>query len=375
MMHYFKNFTGIKGYFSRNNLALKINILLFILLCGVVVSGYISIDQLRIFKGDALTINNWGIVRGSIQRISKLELTKIHTAQLIKNVDKILIAEKNGDFIKQFYSSSLLKKKMKNDIDRLEKSWEDLKILFTKYRSNQSYKGELIRQSEKCWINANNVVFDAQELSEEKQKKYKDNLFTLIIFVIIFILGIIYTVYIIVHKNLEVNVITDALTQLFNRDYFDRILHKQEKYCTRNKSTFSLLLCDVDFFKRINDEFGHQQGDRVLIQLSRLLKNNSREYDYIFRYGGEEFALVLPQTTLAQAMEVAEKYRNLVAKEDFGLGKSLTVSTGVSEFSQDENVEHLFKRTDNALYQAKSSGRNKVKPATPFISVPTKITD
>ena len=362
-LHQIKN---IIVNFSKYNLALKINILLLILLCGIVVSGYISIHQLGIFKGDALSINNWGIVRGSIQRISKLELSNIKSEKLINKVDKILLTEKEGTFLTGLSYSDSLKKKIVNDISLLESSWADLKLLYKNSRKDPEYNNKLLSQSETCWEYANNVVFDAQKIAEDKQRKYKDNLVILTISVISFILVIIYTVYTIVHKNLEVNVITDSLTRLFNRDYFDRVLHKQEKYCLRNKSTFSLLLCDVDFFKNVNDKYGHQHGDRVLIQLAKLLKNNSREYDYIFRYGGEEFALIFPQTTLEQAMEVAEKYRKLVEKEDFGLDTPLTISIGVCEFNMNEAVESLFKRTDNALYLAKSSGRNKVKNASTF---------
>ena len=95
-LHQIKN---IIVNFSKYNLALKINILLLILLCGIVVSGYISIHQLGIFKGDALSINNWGIVRGSIQRISKLELSNIKSEKLINKVDKILLTEKEGTFL------------------------------------------------------------------------------------------------------------------------------------------------------------------------------------------------------------------------------------------------------------------------------------
>ena len=345
---------------SNMRISMQINLLLLILFCGVLGAGYTSIVQLQIFHNDALSINNLGIVRGTIQRITKNELTFISSDMLIDKVDAILTQErrkyqsKNADK----YSSEL--KLILKQFSHLESAWVDLKKQYISYRSSKNNLVEIIAQSETCWENANKVVYSAQKISEIKHEYYKRRVITTLISVSIFILGIIFMVYKIVHKNLEIGIITDPMTKLFNRNHFDEILQKQININSRYNTPFSLILCDVDFFKNINDDFGHQQGDKVLTQLATLLLNNARENDYVFRIGGEEFALIFTQTNQKQAAIIAEKFRQLVSEFNFDVNKKVTISIGVCEYSTDEGAETLFRRADNALYQAKSSGRNKV---------------
>ena len=345
---------------SNMKISLKINLLLLILFCGVLGAGYTSIVQLQIFHNDALSINNLGIVRGTIQRITKNELTFISSDMLIKKVDAILTQEKMAYQSKNIDISKSELKLILIQLSHLESAWLDLKKQYISYRSSKRNLVEIIRKSEDCWDKANKVVYSAQKISEIKHEHYKRRVITILISVSIFILGIIYLVYKIVHKNLEIGIITDPMTKLFNRNHFDEILQKQIKLNSRYSSPFSLILCDVDFFKNINDEFGHQQGDKVLTQLATLLQNNARENDYVFRVGGEEFALIFPQTNQKQAAIIAEKFRQLVSEVNFGVNKKVTISIGVCECSMDEGADALFRRADSALYQAKSSGRNKV---------------
>ncbi len=345
---------------SGIRVSLQINFLLVLLFCSVLISGYIAINQLRIFSIDAVTINNFGIIRGSIQRISKQELAGLSAERLITRVDKLIVEEKSAKFLNTPHISKIYKKKFNQEIKQLENSWNELKRLIYQKGKNQKLKDTLYYQSEICWDHANKVVYSAQKISEKKYKNYKKILIKIILFVGLFILGIIVLVYKIVHKRLEVDAITDPLTKLYNRSYFDKTLLKQRRLSSRYLSTFSLLLIDVDFFKNVNDDFGHQKGDAILIMLAQLLLKNSREHDYIFRYGGEEFALILPHTEQANAEIMAEKYRKLVSENDFGLNRELTVSIGVSQFAKDESIESLIRRVDSALYQAKSQGRNKV---------------
>lgn len=340
--------------------SLQINFLLVLLFCSVLFSGYIAISQLKSFSNDAVTINNFGIIRGSIQRISKQELAGVETERLIARVDKLIVKEKSAKFLTTLHISEIYKKKFNQEIKQLEISWKELKLLINQKGNNQKLKDTLYYQSEICWDHANKVVYSAQKISEKKYESYKKVLVKIILFVGLFILGIILLVYKIVHKRLEVDAITDTLTKLYNRSYFDKTLSKQRRLSSRYLSTFSLLLIDVDFFKNVNDDFGHQKGDTILIMLAQLLLKNSREHDYIFRYGGEEFALILPHTEQANAEIMAEKYRKLVSENDFGLNRELTVSIGVSQFAKDESIESLIRRVDSALYQAKSQGRNKV---------------
>jgi diguanylate cyclase (GGDEF)-like protein len=132
---------------------------------------------------------------------------------------------------------------------------------------------------------------------------------------------------------------------------------------TRYNYSLSLLIMDIDFFKSINDTWGHTVGDDVLKALAVALKQQSRESDLVVRYGGEEFISILPQATMDEAEEVAEKLRKTVEAliiPELG-GKHITISLGVSTLEPEEkDIEALIARADQALYQAKESGRNRV---------------
>lgn len=345
---------------SKMKVSLQINILLFILFCGVFISGYTTINQLKIFQDDASTINNLGIIRGSIQRITKRELNQINSDNLIRKVDELLLQEKTNYLKKSQEITQNQKKSILEMISNLNAAWHELKSQFYIHRKNQNDFSNIISSSEDCWDKANAVVYAAQKISERKHFYYKSRVIITLITSCVFILCIIYLVHKIVHKNLEVKVITDPLTKLFNKNYFNEILRQQINIKSRYDTPFSLILCDVDFFKSINDEFGHQKGDKVLFELAKLFKTNARENDYVFRIGGEEFAIIFPQTSQSQATVIAEKYRHIISKQSFGLNRALTISIGVSEYLKDESAEALFRRADSALYQAKSSGRNRV---------------
>ena len=122
-----------------------------------------------------------------------------------------------------------------------------------------------------------------------------------------------------------------------------------------------MFLLDIDYFKKINDHYGHGTVDQVLITLSRLVENNLRLCDTFARWGGEEFICLLPETNLGKTRVVAEKIRNLIANYDFGLEHSVTDSIGIAELeSHAMNIDHLVDLADKALYKAKEQGRNRV---------------
>ncbi|GAB6046053.1 hypothetical protein JCM11957_16520 [Caminibacter profundus] len=120
----------------------------------------------------------------------------------------------------------------------------------------------------------------------------------------------------------------------------------------------SILFFDVDFFKKVNDNYGHEFGDFVLSEIGKTLKNIFRKSDIVGRWGGEEFIVVLPETSFEDAKKVAKKLRKTIENYDFK-GKKFTISVGVSEYNG--NLEESLKKADIALYQAKKSGRNQVK--------------
>jgi diguanylate cyclase (GGDEF)-like protein len=161
--------------------------------------------------------------------------------------------------------------------------------------------------------------------------------------------------------------ITDSITKLYVHRYFQLRLEEEVARSRRYNSTISLLMCDIDHFKPINDNYGHQQGDAILKEVSKILRKNVRNTDIAARYGGEEFAIILPETTQADAKIVAERIRRDVSQFDFPSiipGQpplKVSISIGVAGFPLNaDNKDQLIQKADSSLYKAKDLGRNKV---------------
>lgn len=151
---------------------------------------------------------------------------------------------------------------------------------------------------------------------------------------------------------------TDLLTGAYNRRKFEDDINY---YLNNNEEMrFSLILIDIDNFKSVNDRYGHIKGDKVLQNVTKLIFNNIRTTDKLFRWGGEEFIIILPDTKLESAKTAAEKIRNIIQIGDFGIDNKITVSLGVGESSNNESVEEIIVRIDRLLYYAKKQGGNKV---------------
>jgi len=162
-------------------------------------------------------------------------------------------------------------------------------------------------------------------------------------------------------RELENLSVTDQLTGLNNRRYFDKQFQLEFAKVQRYGSKLSLIMLDIDHFKNINDQHGHQIGDEALKEFSNLLKNKIRATDILSRWGGEEFIILLPETSISNAAIIAEKLRVSIAKRDFKIVGRLTASLGVSQvFSKEGGNREAILNADNALYDAKRQGRNKV---------------
>lgn len=164
---------------------------------------------------------------------------------------------------------------------------------------------------------------------------------------------------------LRQQVIRDPLTGLFNRGHFDALLATELERSRRSHLPTSLLLLDIDHFKAINDRFGHVAGDRVLKGLARAVEKVVRVIDAPCRYGGEEFAVILPATPLLIASQVAERLRAILAATEVAVDSTsvyFTVSVGVSSYNYDQRATatQLVERADRQLYKAKAQGRNRV---------------
>lgn len=157
--------------------------------------------------------------------------------------------------------------------------------------------------------------------------------------------------------------VSDAMTKLYNHNYFLKRL-EDEIYLSRKYGTkLSLILLDVDYFKKVNDVYGHQAGDMVLVEIARLLKDFTKLTDVVGRYGGEEFGIILPNTSLRAATVIAERLREEIqGRKIFFEDKviSVTCSFGVAEFKVEEVTEKFVYRADKMLYTAKNLGRNRV---------------
>ena len=163
-----------------------------------------------------------------------------------------------------------------------------------------------------------------------------------------------------INDELEILARTDCLTGVDNRFSFMKIVEGEERRCKRFKDTFSLILLDVDNFKQINDQYGHDVGDLVLIELARMTKVFLREVDTLCRFGGEEFIIILPKTELEVACKIAEKLCLEIAKHPFEVVEKVTISLGVGSYQPDLSIDKLIKKVDVALYKAKRSGKNRV---------------
>lgn len=221
---------------------------------------------------------------------------------------------------------------------RLEISHKNDDITFTKQ------DGRLVAVSVVCtpYLEDGRVtgtVITFQDISE--QKKYQKSLEY-------------------INKILKKQATTDSLTELYNRNYFKRRLTEEMERTRRYRTPLSIILFDIDKFKDINDTFGHLTGDKVLQHLSILVGKNIRQGDILARWGGEEFIILVPECSVNRCARIAEKLRKNIAEYSFPVERRVTCSFGVASFRDDESMDELIQRADEALYAAKLAGRNRV---------------
>jgi len=328
---------------------------LFLLLLVVQVLMYGNF--FRELKADTEIINDLSRVRGSIQRYTKLELSGM-------DLDRSYL---------EGYIGSLISSNMANphvadlsnvsedyDLKMLSKKWEELKSLANHYHANPSQNNLLavIKKSEECWEVADANVIRQQYIVNKTAAYYKyfTLTFGLNLFVIALVL-ILYKKFILNH--LAASAIIDALTGIFNKGYLDEYLEYEIARAVRKHTAFSLIMLDIDHFKLVNDTYGHRRGDYALKTLADVVKKSKRNADVLARVGGEEFIVLLPDTKLSDAMQLAERIRKNVEDFTFEEIGRMTISLGVTEFDQTDHKESILKRVDSALYKAKDNGRNR----------------
>jgi len=168
------------------------------------------------------------------------------------------------------------------------------------------------------------------------------------------------------YDKIELLALTDTLTGMPNRRNITNLMAKEVSRCLRNGGNFSLIMCDIDFFKKVNDTYGHDTGDYVLKRVSTIIQEKLRQQDVVARWGGEEFLVMLPETGIEDGFLTAEKLRVALENETMEFGGhsfSITMTFGVAVFEKDLGIEKSIKKADDALYQGKQTGRNKVVKA------------
>ena len=168
------------------------------------------------------------------------------------------------------------------------------------------------------------------------------------------------------HETIYRMTIMDGLTDVHNKRYLVEQLEREISRAMRHERALTMVMCDIDHFKNVNDEYGHLAGDHVLKEVAQLAKSRLRPDDVLARYGGEELAVILPETDLAGGVRIADELRALIADasfqfEDEDIG--VTISCGVAELDGDWQSYDFVKAADAQLYEAKRGGRNRVCPS------------
>lgn len=304
--------------------------------------------------------------------------------------DKIIQLQENEEQLLQEHSQ----------LEQLQQQQKDAQALINTNKENISKQKQLIKikqkyldQQEKDFLKLNeNVISNKVLLKQQLEELEKQNdviaakektitgqkvllnvigTFTLVALILIYFVFYLYKTrkranegLIALNEQLYELATTDGMTKLFNRRHFIESAQVQEKQLERNKSSYIVLMIDIDHFKKINDSYGHAMGDVAIVYIADILNENLREYDIVGRIGGEEFAMMLPDCKLDVAINIAERLRNRIADSKITFQDNainLTVSIGLTSLDKkDKDFNQVLQRADEALYQAKDSGRNKV---------------
>ncbi len=337
----------------------RITVIAVLLLVIISLNGILVAFLIENIEDDAKILNYSGILRGSIQRIVKLEIshTRPETLNvLIKGIDELIKRFLNGENqVKTFTQNG----DYRWTLQLLNDNWEKLKEIINEYRADPTAENEaqMIQKSEELWLLANDYVLMVQSISEYKMHYF--HLFFLVTVVnLILVLVIILVIKKLVRDKLEYSVYHDYLTGLWNRWAFEEFITK--KLEGLKNSSLSLIMFDIDHFKTVNDNYGHDTGDNVLQALGQIVEDNIRKTDILCRVGGEEFMILAPETDIDAAVKLAERIRFEVGNYDFERVGQVTVSLGVTEYVKGDTRDIMMKKVDEALYQAKSEGRNRI---------------
>ncbi len=335
-----------------------------------------------------------------VAKVNELLDRKLYELTILNEIGKLvgtitnldLIVEKLMGFLSKIleYSAIIIMIKEKNSIEIISNISKDFSLKdYEKIKKNLIE--ELTKEVDREILLSNERIYGNKNLKKENFKSYnelrterieaegenegiiaylslKDKKFSigekaLLSSISNYSFLIIYSA--ILYKRVEELSVRDSLTGLFNHAHIIGILNREFKIAERYKKPISIIMGDIDKFKEINDTFGHLSGDFVLEKISTILSESIRDIDYIGRYGGEEFLIILPETKKAEAVKVAERIRKKVENTEFNIVSppiKITMSFGVASNEDDVKTSHLLiKKADDLLYLAKKNGRNRVE--------------
>jgi len=337
---------------KKSNLSNFIILTLVITIAILITIGsyYKTALKKRIYK-DALIVNQLGKIRGDIQRFAKLKiasdkkniLVKKEIGQTFVNLESLL----RGKGI----IPSSCKEHFFAQFNHLKDLWNQ-----TKTADNKT----VLPLSEKAWRESNKIIDNYEYIHKIKFNTLLRNMDLFIYISIVFLTVITFMVYFKIKKGLEIDIIHDKLTGLYNRLFFDTQYNYLLNKAKRDNIPLSMIIIDIDNFKKINDTYGHKKGDSILKKVGEVIKHSVRNTDLAFRYGGEEFVVLLPNTSLKDAVSIAKRIKDAIPQNVKLDNTPVTVSGGIGEYDKKEDFKEFFKRVDNALYEAKRKGKNQI---------------
>jgi len=328
-------------------------LLIIFLILGFLTTIGIYYQQLlkeKIYE-DSMIVNNLGKIRGGIQRYTKFKLINKNISKIKNQVDNEF---KNIVSLIQKHPSILPKEckvKFFSYLNNLNSIWYDIKT--TKNKKN------LIIFSEKAWQESDTLIAKFEEIHKYKFSQIIKEIDYFIISSVVFLLILIIITYAKIKNGLEIETIKDALTKTHNRFYFNKIYKYLINKFHKTNIPFSMLIVDIDNFKKINDTYGHDKGDEILKKFGEILNNSTRKTDFVFRYGGEEFVIIFPETDIEKAKQIVNRILKKIPQEIKIENTPVTFSGGLGEY-RGENPKEFFEKVDKALYEAKQKGKNRI---------------
>ena len=339
---------------------ISLSVIVLVLSFGMFLITYLIVSHI---ESDGAAINEAGAIRGSIQRITKLSINDNYSSfeKISSRIDMRINRYLNKP---SGYFGLNLPKEIINERTKLRKLWVELQSKLLLYKENKSPPGliEIINLSEKCWNTANNIVLIFQR-ENEKDIEYIKTLYVFLFANIFCIIASLVIIIFYVRKTLEYSSSHDLMTNAYNRKAYEDLIKYEINRCQRYGRSLSLIFIDIDFFKKINDNYGHDIGDEVLKIVAQTMLHSVRPFDSVCRWGGEEFASIHPNADTKLLESLAERFRILVRNskvEVNGEEIHVTISVGGTISRENDTFKSIIKRVDDLMYRSKQEGRDRV---------------